>query len=326
MNSPLDEILASLKAAAEITRLRILHVLSLGELNVSELMAILGQSQPRVSRHLKILVEAGLITRHKEANWVLFRLQQNGRNGTKTSELAKTLVGLLPASAEILLSDSRSFEAIRRQRAALALTYFSENATDWERLRTYHIDEKHVEQAMLSLAGNQQVECLADLGTGTGRMLELFQNHAATMIGLDQSREMLAIARAMLEQKSLKQAQVRLGDIYALPLDDHTADIAVIHQVLHFLAEPQQAISEAARILKPKGRVLIADFAPHEVEELRQHHAHRRLGIASADMKSWLATAGLALSRTETLAPPPSKSGTGLTVTLWLAEKQGLHQ
>ena len=314
----MEELLAGLKAVAETTRIRILFALSHGELNVTELTFILEQSQPRVSRHLKLMAEAGLISRHKEGNWVLFRLREQGRSGA----LARALVDMLPATDELLAADLLRLENIRLQRQGRADEYFRTNAADWAKLRSMHVREDDVEQAMLSLLDKSQFENCVDLGTGTGRILELLSNRAKNLFGLDMSREMLAIARANLETNKLRHAQVRQADIYALPFEDGFADLVTIHQVLHFLDDPQRALLEAVRILTPKGKILIVDFAPHDFEELRDQHAHRRLGISSEHMAGWMARAGLNLIKHDVLPPPYVNARMGLTVSLWLAENR----
>jgi ubiquinone/menaquinone biosynthesis C-methylase UbiE len=314
MESALDELLAGLKAVAETTRLRILFALSHGEFNVSELTYVLGQSQPRVSRHLKLMGEAGLLSRNKEGNWVLFRLRSEGLGGA----VSRALVDMLPGRDPSLSDDVLRIEEVRRQRAEKAQAYFSANAAQWSKLRSLHVDEASVEQRILDLLGKQEFATLVDLGTGTGRVLELLSKQAATMFGIDSSREMLAIARANVERAGLKHTQLRQADIYALPLPDASADVVTIHQVLHFLDEPQKALLEARRILKPDGRMLVIDFAPHELEELREQHAHRRLGLSAEQMSVWFSRAGLTLEKHEVLDPPWLKDREGLTVSLWL--------
>jgi ubiquinone/menaquinone biosynthesis C-methylase UbiE/DNA-binding transcriptional ArsR family regulator len=314
----MDELLAGLKAIAETTRIRILFALSHGELNVTELTYILGQSQPRVSRHLKLMAEAGLLTRHKEGNWVLFRLRSEGLSGA----LARALVDMLPGRDTLLTGDVTRIENVRRQREEQAAAYFSANATRWSELRSLHVDEANVENAMAAMIGTEKIDSLVDLGTGTGRVLELFAPQAIKLHGIDSSRDMLSIARSQMEKKPLRHTELRLADIYALPLADGSADVVTIHQVLHFLDEPLKALLEARRILKPDGKLLVVDFAPHDLEDLRAHHAHRRLGISSEQMVAWLSRAGLSLSRHEVLDPPWLKSRKGLTVSLWLAIPQ----
>jgi ubiquinone/menaquinone biosynthesis C-methylase UbiE/DNA-binding MarR family transcriptional regulator len=313
----LEELLAGLRAAAEATRVRILFVLSHGEFNVSELTQILGQSQPRVSRHLKLMAEAALITRHKEGNWVLFRLREEELGGA----LARAIVDLLPGGDAELARDLARLAEVRAQRAEIASRYFRDNAQRWEELRSLHVREEDVAQAMLRLAGQTPLRLHVDLGTGTGSVLRYFAPLAAQSIGIDSSRDMLAIARINLEKAGFRHVQVRHGDIYALPLADATCDFITIHQVLHFLDDPARALAEAARVLKPGGRMLIADFAPHDLEQLRDNHAHRRLGIAAEHMAAWLQRAGTKLVRHDVLPPPWREDETGLTVSLWLAEK-----
>ncbi len=312
----MDELLAGLKAVAETTRLRILFALSHGEMNVTELTQLLQQSQPRVSRHLKLMAEAGLISRHKEGNWVLFRQREAGMGGV----LSRALVDMLPAQDPQIKEDLKRLSEIRRQRQEQAAAYFASNAAQWQQLRSLHVREDEVEGQMLALLGKRKFDTVLDLGTGTGRMLEVLAPKARQLWGLDQSRDMLAIARANLDQRNIKHAQVRQADIYELPFSDDTADLISIHQVLHFLDDPQSALLEARRVLKPGGEMIIVDFAPHELEELRTAHAHRRLGISAEQMAGYFARAGLVLREHKVLPPPWLKTGPGLTVSLWLAQ------
>ncbi len=313
----MDQLLVGLRAAAETTRVRILFVLSHGEFNVSELTQILGQSQPRVSRHLKLMAEAGLIARHKEGNWVLFRLREEDLGGA----LAQAIVDLLPGADALLVRDLARLEDIRGQRAETAARYFRNNAAQWEKLRSLHVRDEDVQAAMRRLAGQEPIRLHVDLGTGTGSVLRVFAPLSQQAVGIDQSREMLAIARANLEREGLRHVQIRHGDIYALPFANDAADLVTIHQVLHYLDDPGRALAEAVRILKPGGRLLVVDFAPHELESLREAHAHRRLGIAAEHMAGWLQRAGARQVRHEILPPPWRKDETGLTVSIWLAEK-----
>jgi ubiquinone/menaquinone biosynthesis C-methylase UbiE/DNA-binding transcriptional ArsR family regulator len=316
----MEELLASLKAAAESTRIRIMFILSHGELNVSELTYVLGQSQPRVSRHLKLMTDAGLLSRHKEGNWVLFRLRNEGLGGA----LARALVDMLSIKESLLSGDLARLEEVKRQREEKAAAYFSANATSWSELRSLHVNEESVEHAMAQMIGNQRIGTLVDLGTGTGRVLELFAAQTKHLQGIDSSRDMLAIARSTLEKQGLRP-ELRQSDIYALPLADASADVVTVHQVLHFLDEPQKALLEARRILRPDGKLLVVDFAPHELEELRENHAHRRLGISAEQMTAWFNRAGLVLERHEVLDPPWLKDRKGLTVSLWLAHPAPAH-
>ena len=318
----MDELLVGLRAVAESTRVRILFVLSHGEFNVSELTQILGQSQPRVSRHLKLMVEAGMVSRHKEGNWVLFRLREEGLGGA----LSRAIVEMLPAHDASLTRDLARLEEIRSQRVELAASYFSSNAANWEKLRSLHIREEDVENAMQAIVGKARIKTLVDLGTGTGRALELFGPQAEQAIGIDSSREMISIARANLEKNTLRNAQVRQGDLYALPFANGSIDLIIIHQVLHYLDDPARAVIEARRILHANGRLLIVDFAPHDLEVLRSEHAHRRLGISTEQITTWFNRAGLTLQQHELLPPPWLKESTGLTVSVWLGVNKSTRE
>lgn len=315
----MEELLAGLRGIAETTRLRIVFVLSHGEFNVSELTQILGQSQPRISRHLKLMAESGLLTRHKEGSWVLFRLRDEGAGGA----LARTIAELLPAGDSTLSADAARLEEVRQARAERASAFFRANAGNWETLRSLHIREEEVEAAMQRLVGRGALGTHLDLGTGTGRILKLFAPQTAQGIGVDSSREMLAIARNSIEDARMRHLQMRHGDIFALPFPNGYADFVSIHQVLHYLDEPGRALAEAARVLKPGGRLLIVDFAPHELEQLREEQAHRRLGIAGEQMIGWLRRAGLDLVSQEVLPPPWRTGEEGLTVSIWLARAPG---
>jgi ubiquinone/menaquinone biosynthesis C-methylase UbiE/DNA-binding HxlR family transcriptional regulator len=311
----LDEILEGLKAVADSSRLRLLFALSHGELNVTELTQILDQSQPRVSQHLKLLLDAGLISRHKEGNWVLWRLREEGMGGA----LARALIAMLPGHDSVLAQDLARLDNIRHQRAEKASHYFAQNAPQWETLRALHVREDEVEAGMLQLVSGQQFRTLVDLGTGTGRILELFADQAVQLVGLDLSREMLSLARANLSARGIHHAQVRQANLYALPLSEGFADFVTIHQVLHYLDDPLAALTEARRILSDVGKLMIVDFAPHDLEELRERQAHRRLGVSAEQMTAWFERAGFAVSRHVVLPPPWLKSGKGLTVSIWLA-------
>ncbi|MCE2509940.1 MAG: metalloregulator ArsR/SmtB family transcription factor [Alphaproteobacteria bacterium] len=306
------QLLAGLHAAAEPTRLRLLALCAAGELTVSELTRILGQSQPRVSRHLKLLTEAGLLERFREGSWTFYRLAADGEGAA----LAREIVARLTPDTE-LRRDRDRFAQVKRARARVAADYFRQNAAEWERLRSLHVSETEVEEAMLALGlrglGKAQRQNLLDIGTGTGRVLELFAPHFDRALGIDLSREMLAIARANLERAGLAHGQVRQADMYQLPLADRAFDLVTIHQVLHYADRPADAIREAARVLKPNGRLLIVDFAPHGEEALRKEHAHRRLGFRNEEIQAWLKSARLKPGLQKTLPGRP------LTVVLWRA-------
>jgi ubiquinone/menaquinone biosynthesis C-methylase UbiE/DNA-binding transcriptional ArsR family regulator len=308
---------AVLKAMAEPTRLRVLALLAHGELNVKDLTRVLGQSQPRISRHLKLLAEAGLVARAPEGSWVYFRLaDQHGG-----SELATLVLGAADSNDPVLLRDRARAEALRAEREALAQAYFQAHAKEWDSIRALHVAEASVEAAISAAVGTEPSAFLIDLGTGTGRMLELLAERYRRGLGIDRSPAMLAYARAKLERAKLTHAQVRQGDIYDLPLGDAVADAVIMHQVMHFLADPVQAIREAARVLKPAGRLIIVDFAPHELEYLRDQFAHERLGFSESQVAQWLAECGLDLLERRELKPASSGKRAQLTVAIWLARR-----
>ncbi|MEG3620215.1 metalloregulator ArsR/SmtB family transcription factor [Magnetovibrio sp. PR-2] len=308
----MEHVLDALRAAADPTRLRILGLLAAGELTVSELVSILGQSQPRVSRHLKILVEAGLLQRFREGSWVFHRIQP-GAGGTR----AAALVDLVPQEDPLRMQDKVRLREIEDQRSRAAEDYFAKFAPEWDRLRQLDVDEEAVATAVREMLPLTSQQKLLDLGTGTGRMLQVLGPDVGEALGLDNSHEMLAVARANVKRWGLENCQLRQADIMALPVAFGTFDAVVIHQVLHFLDRPWAAIAESVRALQPGGRLLIVDLAPHDVEELREQHAHRRLGFEDEEIQDWLLTQGLSL---ETIKHLPGKLG----VTIWLARKSGV--
>jgi SAM-dependent methyltransferase/DNA-binding transcriptional ArsR family regulator len=323
----IENLVAMLRAAGDPTRLRLLLLLREAELAVSELIEIVGQSQPRVSRHLKLLGEAGLLERFKEGSWVFYRAAERG----KGADLSRALAAL--ADPGMIDTDRARLAHVREARAAAAAAYFKANAAEWERIRAFHAPEKDVEAAIVRRLTAKPIENFLDAGTGTGRMLELLAPHAKHAIGIDVSPEMLAIARDRLAREKLTQVQVRLGDIYRLPFPnasrgaagnrDTGFDAVLFHQVLHYLDDPGAAVAEAARVMRPGGRLAIADFAPHGLEFLRDDYAHRRLGFSDREVKSWFDAAGLKAGDSDTIAPADHKaagpSPEKLTVKLWLA-------
>jgi len=313
---PMDRVVAMLRAAGDPTRLRLLLILRQAELTVTELTVIAGQSQPRVSRHLKLLSESGLIERFKEGSWVFYRAADTGLGADLGVAIAETALAT-PAAYE---SDLKRLAQVREARAAEAAAYFKANAAQWERIRALHAPEKDVETAIVKHIAGVPIENFLDAGTGTGRMLEVLAHHVKHAVGVDVSPEMLSIARDRLARGSLRHAQVRLGDIYRLPFANGGAlsgfDAVLFHQVLHYLDDPQAAVVEAARTMRSGGRLLVADFAPHDLEFLRTEYAHRRLGFSDREVQGWFHAAGLNPRASEAIA-----SGAGkLTVKLWLAE------
>jgi ubiquinone/menaquinone biosynthesis C-methylase UbiE/DNA-binding transcriptional ArsR family regulator len=317
----MDELLAMLRAAGDPTRLRLILLLREAELTVTELTQILGQSQPRVSRHLKLLCEAGLLQRFKEGSWVFYRAAGRG----ECAQFADTLAALTAADPAALADDRERLDAVRAARQAAAADFFKANAGDWERIRSLHAPDQEVEAAILAMVESLPHGSVLDAGTGTGRMLELLAPHIRRGTGIDNSPEMLAVARDRLERIRAQHCQVRLGDIHRLPFtagaSDRGFDLAIFHQVLHYLEDPQSAVMEAARALNPRGSALIIDFAPHDLEFCRSELAHRRLGFSDQEVRNWFEAAGLKPSVSRSI----TAEGSGkLTVKLWLGAMAAL--
>lgn len=309
--SDLEQMLTALRAVAEPTRLRLLALGAQGELSVSELTRILGQSQPRVSRHLKLMVDAGLLERFREGSWVFYRLATGGPGRA----LAARIEALLPADDPQLALDRRRLEDIRAARAESAIAYFSANAARWDSIRSLHVDDVEVERVLLAHLGDPPPERVLDVGTGTARMLELFGPLADEAVGVDGSRDMLRVARTNLERAGLGNCRVRHGDIYHLPVGPDRFDLVLFHQVLHYAEDPAAALREAARVVTPGGRLTVIDFAPHELESLRTEHSHRRLGFADHEVTGWMRDSGLEPEHSVRLPGEP------LTVVVWLARR-----
>ena len=304
------ELVAALRAAGESTRLRLLALLAEGEHSVKDLTEILGQSQPRVSRHLKLLADAGLVTRNAEGAWAYYRLADS----EPAADLGHWLIARLDPSDPDRVRDRLRTEAVRNAQQAQAAAYFAKVAESWDELRQLHVPEEAVEGAILDVVRGRAIDLMIDLGTGTGRMLELLSAYYRRGIGIDSSREMIAIARAKLAAASITHAQVRLGDIADLDGSAGRADLIIIHQVLHYFDDPGRAIAQARRAVAPGGEILVVDFAPHELEFLRAEHAHRRLGLSEGQMAGWARAADLSVAG---LTKFPPTNASGLTVCLW---------
>lgn len=311
-----DAAVEALRAAGEPTRLRILSLLAAEELSVMELARILEQSQPRVSRHLKLMAEAGLIERFPDGAWVFYRLPAAG----PVRQLADAVLDLIDGVAAD--RDASRLEEVRAERDASAAEYFERVAPQWDQIRSLYVSESAVETAVERAAGPGPFNRVVDLGTGSGRMLALLGKRARTSVGLDLSHQMLNVARRNVAQAGVEKVELRHGDIFATRLPSESADLVIVHQVLHYLTDPHSAVAEAARLVEPGGRILIVDFAPHDHERLRAEHQHRRLGFSDEEIGRWLSEAGLQRSAPIALAPDHD----GLTVTIWVADRPAASQ
>jgi len=311
MSLTAEQTIEALRAAGEPTRLRILSLLAGEELSVMELSRVLDQSQPRVSRHLKLMTDAGLIERFPDGARVFYRVSHD----VDARRLIDTVLDLLDdAEGE---ADHARLNAVRDERATAAAAYFETVAPSWDRIRSLYVSESAVESAIARAAGPGPFDRVVDLGTGSGRMLTLLGSRARMSIGLDLSQNMLNIARANVVKAGLDRVELRHGDIFATRLPGQSADLVLVHQVLHYLVDPAAAVAEAARLVSPGGKLLIVDFAPHDLEQLRDEHQHRRLGFADEEIERWLTEAGLNASAS--IALPPDTAG--LTVTIWTATR-----
>lgn len=303
-----------LRAAGEPTRLRILALLAHEELAVLELCRVLEQSQPRVSRHLKLLAEAGLVERFPDGAWVFYRLTA----ASQPSEVVGSVLSFLDDGDAVLSRDRRKLDDVQAERALAAQSYFADNAAQWDQIRSLYVSDADVEDEILRAAGPGHIRRLVDLGAGTGRMLTLLGPRADQAVGLDLSQQMLNIARRNATAAGLTHVELRHGDIFDTRLPDANADLVVVHQVLHYLGDPAAAVKEAARIVAEDGRLIIVDFAPHTHEFLREAHQHRRLGFSDEEMGRWLTDAGL--PHVAVTALPPTLAD-GLTVKIWAAAR-----
>ncbi len=309
----------TLRALADPTRLRIMRLLAHMELAVGELAQVLGQSQPRVSRHVRILCDAGLAERRKEGSWVFLRSAIGEERAPPLGAAAARLLTVAEegdaAFAARCQEDRRHLAAIRASREASAASYFARHAAEWDTLRSLHSPDGPVEAALAGALGDQSLGSLLDVGTGTGRMAELFAPIAIHVTGLDNSPEMLRIARARLQHLPADSFDLVQGDFAALPFAKGSFDTVLFHQVLHYAQAPEIVLAEAARVTRPGGTLAVVDFAAHDREELRTAHAHARLGFTDEQMLGLLSDAGFAP------AAPIALPGQPLTVKIWTARR-----
>lgn len=324
----MDDLLQVLRAAGESTRLRIVAALEGREFTVSELCQILGQSQPRVSRHLKVLVDAGLLVRSSEGVSAFYRTASDSFGRAFVDKIRP----MISSDDPLIVRDRERIAAVRAERAVEAEKYFASIASDWGKLRELHVGDDLVETALLDAVGDRSIGTVLDVGTGTARMLELFGPNAERGIGVDFSPRMLTVARAQLDASGLAHCRVRKGDVHNLDLDldlSDSVDVSIVHQVLHFLDDPELAVAQVARTLRPGGQLLIADFLPHTNERLRTEFSHRRMGFRDDEVIGWCESVGLRVRPTRFLTRESSvDSELGsepLTVAIWDAVRVAGH-
>ncbi len=304
----MEPLLATLRAAAEPTRLRLLALAASSEFCVTDFTEILGQSQPRLSRHLKLLCDAGLLARAREGANVWFAVPQG-----EAGALTRDLLARLPDTDPVLAADRRQAARVLAERARIATESFRRQGADWDEMRALDLPAGDVERALLALLPpDAEAARLLDIGTGTGRLLELLGPRVGEAVGVDASRSMLALARTRLARAGLTRCSVRLADMYRLPLADAGFDIAVLQMVLHYADEPAGVLAEAARVLRPGGTLIVVELAAHGRRDLAERLAHRWPGFSDAAMRDLLAGAGLTLGPTRAVAGP-------LEVRLWTA-------
>lgn len=303
----MDHLLAQLRATAEPTRLRLLALCARGALCVTDLCDVLGQSQPRLSRHLKLLVEAGLLERIPEGANAYFQVPAS-------ATLVRPLLARLPEDEPQMVADRRQAARIAAERARAASEAFRRDGADWDELRALDLPARAIESAIAEMLP-ARIGKLVDIGTGTGGLLELLADRTESALGLDASREMLALARARLAERGIAgHCAVRQADMYRLPLPDGSQDVATLQMVLHYAEDPAAALAEAARVLRPDGTLLVVDLAPHERADVMAHHAHRWPGFDDALMDRWLDGAGCVLRHVNQIPG-------AMAVRLWSAQR-----
>ena len=317
MSLGVSTVVQAAKAVADPSRVRILAILDHHELTVSELVLVLGQSQPRVSRHLKLLQDAGFLHRKAEGRSAFYRLERSG----PVAVILRTVLDGIDAGDPDIAADARRLHTIREARDAQARAYFEQIAGSWDAMRHRHVAEAEIENALVDMLRGRHIRSLLDLGTGTGRVLEIAAPHIEAGIGVDLSRDMLAVARHKLEAEGLYHCDVRHGDLRHLSLPDGSMDMAVLHHVLHFLDDPADALAEAARTLRPGGTLVVVDFATHTEDVLRTDHQHQRLGFDTDEMDLWCRAAGLEDLTARTFTPDLVDDET-LTVVFWTATQR----
>ncbi|MGB3167806.1 MAG: metalloregulator ArsR/SmtB family transcription factor [Alteraurantiacibacter sp.] len=309
------QIEPALRALSDTSRLRAMRLVAQMELSVGEIAQVLGQSQPRVSQHVARLVDAGLLERRREGNSVFLRKVSSSPLGDAVTRMLAIAEREDAGFAHQAEADRSRLSAIRDAREKEADRYFARHADEWDTLREIHGPERAVEERLVAALADTPPGRLLDIGTGTGRIAELFSPHAERIVALDKSLDMLRVARARLQALGPEKVELVQGDFTDLPFPAASFDTVLLHQVLHFAQEPALALREAARVTRPGGRIGVVDLARHDRDDLRERHAHARLGFGDATMAKLLADAGF------DPAVPVEVPGRELTVKIWTATR-----
>jgi ArsR family transcriptional regulator len=278
------------KALSDETRLRLFNLLLQHELNVNEIVLVMRMGQSRISRHLKILADAGLLSSRRDGSFVYYRSVQ----GETNQHLVRFITAWASKDEELSADLQRASEIIQEQKSKTR-RFFNSIADDWDRLKQDVLGDFDLNRVILERASSCQVA--VDLGCGTGDLLVQLLDKAEQVIGVDSSSRMLDKARNRLS--GIRQADLRLGELEHLPLPNEEADLAVAHLVLRHIPAPMTAIRETHRILRPSGRFIITDFDRHEEESIRQRYGGSWLGIAARQMQEWLEEAGFSIEEAE---------------------------
>ena len=299
-------ILDSLSALSDPTRCRMLRLLDGNELTVSELCGVLQLPQSTVSRQLKTLADADWVASRRDGTSRYYALSLDGADGPR-ARLWQLTSGQL-ASRPGVQQDARRLSRVLARRSEASQQFFATSAGQWDKLRDELFGGTFAAEALLSLLSPDWI--VADLGCGTGALLPTLAPQVGRVIGVDASDEMLSTARRRVA--GLDNVELRRGSLEALPLDAASIDVATLMLVLHHVPSPADALADAARVLKPGGRVLVTDMTPHDREEYRLRMGHVWLGFSEDHMRRLLAQAGFDKVRIHTLPPAADAKGPAL--------------
>ncbi|MEP6341692.1 MAG: metalloregulator ArsR/SmtB family transcription factor [Maricaulaceae bacterium] len=294
----MDSLASILKTLGHPDRLRILAILSHGDFTVSEITKVMGLSQPRVTQYINTLEAVGILERLKEGSWVFSRLR---RQNAKNWAIVSAVLSQLPDDDAVLMADFRRLGEIKTARAEAANAFFAQAANDQDQLGIEYLPREDIDAELRSLLGDGPHELLVDLGTGSGRVLTVLADLFGRGIGIDNSRDMLGVARHSLNKSELTHMRVRQGDLNNTGLVGSDASVVTLHQVLHYLERPAEAIAESARLLSDHGQLIIIDFDSHDFDDFRDRFAHRHLGFSDNTIATYFKSCGLTLSQTRTV-------------------------